>query len=1275
MNQTLRRPIADELSHDRAAVGRERNALAMLIALVAALFIGACSVPQRAHAAQTIEFANGGRAELADDGTITGTCQLTGGYIIPGDGYYGTVVLPDGTRLPAGCYETLVNVPNHGFYLGPCDGVYRFKATRRDNGYFIYVYSQDAAAPAPGALIPKPPAGYTYQHAYAEGWNPEIVTDVSFAKVSADAEFVTMNATYSVAGATYDIFEAETGAKVGSIVTGDDGQTSCKLVLGKRYYAVETSAPAGYVLNDARIEFTASADGGAVELADEPMRVDVEIRKTDSATGGPAQAGATLEGAVFKLVDARGKAQEATTDANGRARFSPIPLGAFSIVETRAPVGYKLDPTVHEYYVGPDAPHDGGTVSFVAESDFPDDVIAFDIELAKFKEDPNADESGLRWPAEGVQFQIISNTTGAALTTLTTDAYGFARTPEGAWYGAGARPSGVNGALPYDSKGYLVREVASTVPEGYERMDDFTIEADEQVDGVRLKYIIENKTPAARLQIVKTDALSGQTVPLAGFSFRLLDAAGKPVQQEAWYPNHVKLDTFKTDDTGGVTLPEQLVPGTYFIEEVAARPPYLLNGNPMKVTLGQEGGAVAIVRFADEQATGRAQLNKHDTETGDALAGASFDVVAQELIASPDGTIQAVAGEVVASVETGADGIAKVDGLALGDGSATYAFVETKAPDGYALDATPHVFEVTYEDSNTPVVETHVEVANAPTEIVVSKTDAGSGNPLEGVSFSVQPVASDSNGDGDEGGSEGELGPEPEPEPEPKRTFDLWKFLFGGGDDKTTGSITASTNAEGLATWKRLVPGDYVLLETETLPGYVRDNTVRRFSIDESGAVVGGDEGGRFELANDYTKVEISKRAIASEEELPGAQLALFDSADTLIERWISSGEPHLIERLEPGMYVLREERAPANYDAASEVEFVVEETGEIQRVIMYDTPIEIMGQIDKRQEIATPVAENTVANGDGSNRAEARPSNSGEFNYTLDWRNTSNTWVDEFTVTDTLPCVENGFAILDGLTTPVVEGDYDGFFNVWYITTLSDGSTTGDESTSATLSDGHNNPWLQDPAAFYELGEDGRALPFEGWKLWRADVPTDRSVELSVDELGLEADERVTGLRFEYGRVEEGFSTRPGGWDRNDLKDLHDDIDVMAVGAKSDNSKVVGSIKETEEEETGGALYTPAVLHMRATDEYRAEVPLHNYAQVDLFRNGGGEGLEDHDSDEVEQVAGDASKPIPVRPGGSMPQTGDWTRITFSLLTTAGVTTIAAGLSGRRRRRKLTNI
>lgn len=1253
------------------------------------------------------EVAHGDEAPASEERElITGTCTVSappsGTQVVIGQ----TITMPDGKTLPAFCYERdWLQKPDHNRYVWPAAGTYPFTATKNDNGtYFVLVHSQDAP-PFNGVNVP----GYPRQQVYTPEWPVDV--RVNFSKTSADASFTQGNQEYAYAGAVYDIFEESTGNKAATITTDETGRANCTLKANTRYYAVETKAPAGFTLNPERVPFTTGKDTMDVTLADTPGRVTLRIVKRDSSTGGAAQAGASLAGAEYKAVDARGIAHTGTTDEAGTLTFDNLPLGRIVVTETKAPTGYKLDTTPHEYYVRADELNVGGVVTLEPEQDFSEHVIAFDLEIAKFKNDPNDEGSGVRWPAKGVQFEIVSNTTDRVLTTLTTDEYGFAQTPAGAWYGNGTRPSGVSGSLPYDKKGYTVREIASTVPDGYERMDDFTIEPNQMADGVRLKYIIENATAGTRLQIVKKDASSNQTVPLPGFTFRLLDNDKNPITQEAWYPNHVELTEFTTDDSGCVTLPEKLVPGTYYIEERAVQPPYLLNGTLQKVEIDGKHGPVAVVSFSNTQATGQAHLVKMCTGDGSALADAEFDVVAQEQITSPDGSIQAVAGEVVDHVVTDTNGKATTRKLPLGTGTAPYAFVETKAPDGHALDTTPHPFALSYADQDTEVVATEVTVSDAPTKLHVNKRVTGRDEALEGAAFAVWnqedeiPLAQDDeithafalrmDSDdhevsltlpGDDAHvplawqednqayvATGITGPTTvtvdgkdvgDVRIENKTYAQLQKgaveklpILLRGSKKPTS----HTTDATGAFEVDHLDAGTWKLVETNAPDGYVPDGTVHSFTV-TAGGLIEGTATHSLTVYNDYTKVDISKRDISNEAELPGAHLILTDSEGTTRDEWVSDGTPHRIEMLKPGTYTLTERMTPHAHDPAHAITFTVYETGEVQQVVMYDEPIEIEGGIDKRQEIADPVAAMTEANGDGGNRADVSVSDDGTFSYSIDMRSTSSTWTDEFTVTDEIAGAEAGLAVLDHVDTPQGSQDYDGLLNVWYRTNLTPADYSDPSGANATLNDGHDNPWLHDASTQTTLGDDGRAVSYTGWKLWQEGISTAERTRLNVSDLHLKEGETIVAVRFEYGRVEAGFTTRPGVWDREDLKDEHDDVDDIAAThagrtfmdqntrsvTRSDGSVIEMTQRELDLHADGAGYlidpdgdgvpefipfeqvaapagnshaFAPAILTLHVTDAYHAGTTLENGARVDLYRNGGGDHLEDHDADGVVQT------------------------------------------------------
>ncbi|MFR7737893.1 MAG: collagen binding domain-containing protein, partial [Eggerthella lenta] len=312
--------------------------------------------------------------------------------------------------------------------------------------------------------------------------------------------------------------------------------------------------------------------------------------------------------------------------------------------------------------------------------------------------------------------------------------------PARPWFGSGKRNAGISGAVPYDAAGYTIREVDSTVPAGFDHVDDWTISADDLVDGTTKYYSVIDKTLNSRIQIVKTDAETGNTVPLSGFKFQVLDSNGETMSFADPYDVNGTVDTFTTDGSGQVTIPQRLKSGKYSIKEISAAAPYTVNGDAVCFEVPKDykkASPVTVIKVADEQAKGKATITKTCSHDGEALQGAEYDVVAQQDIVSPDGTVRAKAGDVVDHVKTGDDGKATTKELYLGAGSATYAFVETKAPSGHVLDETPTPFTISYKDGATAEVKAISDQSDPATRIDVTKTVKGGDTPLPGAKFQV----------------------------------------------------------------------------------------------------------------------------------------------------------------------------------------------------------------------------------------------------------------------------------------------------------------------------------------------------------------------------------------------------------------------------------------------------------------------------------------------------------------------------------------------------------
>ena len=380
------------------------------------------------------------------------------------------------------------------------------------------------------------------------------------------------------------------------------------------------------------------------------------------------------------------------------------------------------------------------------------------------------------------------------------------------------------------------------------------------------------------------------------------------------------------------------------------------------------------------------------------------------------------------------------------------------------------------------------------------------------------------------------------------------KFTVNGKDYP----VQTKIDTNGKISFSHIVPGSYGIGEVdvpilgddlpESVESYLINTNVCYFDVDETTGRINGVNDFDTSFDDDYTVVTLSKVEVTGGTEIPGAKLEIQRPDGSVVDSWTSTDSPHVIERLAPGKYSMVEMMTPNRYDQATRIEFEVKDTGEVQHVEMVDKPIEINVQLDKRQEIAQPVVEATSPNGDGKNKADAQKNDSGHYKYSLDYRSTSNTWTDEFTVYDPLDCVNAGLARLDSIMTAQGFKDFDGKLNVWYQTNKTPADYADDkDKANATIDDGHSNPWIAgdtrgDDSKKNDPDGDGRTLDYTGWKLWAKDVSTTSVSNLSVSDLNLTDGEYVTAFRFEYGRVEEGFTTRTSAWDREDLKDQHDD-------------------------------------------------------------------------------------------------------------------------------------
>ncbi len=146
--------------------------------------------------------------------------------------------------------------------------------------------------------------------------------------------------------------------------------------------------------------------------------------------------------------------------------------------------------------------------------------------------------------------------------------------------------------------------------------------------------------------------------------------------------------------------------------------------------------------------------------------------------------------------------------------------------------------------------------------------------------------------------------------------------------------------ADGTLTVSNLPMGRYHLKELTTVEGAVLDETEHEVVFEQKDTVT-KEYIVEKDIENKTTAIEISKTDITGEKELVGAKLTITDENNEIIDSWVSTEKSHKIEGLKVGKeYTLIEEIAPDSFVKATSIKFTVENTADIQKVVMIDKQV-----------------------------------------------------------------------------------------------------------------------------------------------------------------------------------------------------------------------------------------------------------------------------------------------------------------------------------------------
>ena len=495
-------------------------------------------------------------------------------------------------------------------------------------------------------------------------------------------------------------------------VTDKNGVAEFKDVLiGSGYTLEEVGAPERYVVPDkqtAAIEWN-KVTGKAFDNV--LKKFSVTVTKSDSEKGLP-QGDASLAGAKYGIYKGNQLIDTYTTDANGQFTTKYYICGDdWSLKEISPSEGYLLN--TESQHIGAEAKLYTVEYNLAKPLDSLENVIKGKIAVIKHCDDGS---TKIETPEKGAEFEVYLAASGSYENAeeterdiLVCDENGFAETKD----------------LPYGE--YTVKQTKGW--EGKELLAPFNVFVKE--NGETYRFLINNATFEALIEIVKKDAETGKIIPAAGIGFKVRNTdTGEYIVQHINYPTPVDIDTYYTDVTGKLMMPEKLPYGNYEIIEQCTAYGYVLDSAPIAFKVDGSKTVVTVEKHNMPQ-KGIVNISKSGEVFSSAvesdgvysfvfadkgLAGAVYEITAAEDIITPDGTLRYAKGAIVDTVTTDENGSAASKPLYLGK----YTVRETKAPYGMVLNDEAKSVELTYAGETVKLTETSAEFYNERQKAEVS---------------------------------------------------------------------------------------------------------------------------------------------------------------------------------------------------------------------------------------------------------------------------------------------------------------------------------------------------------------------------------------------------------------------------------------------------------------------------------------------------------------------------------------------------------------------------
>ena len=548
-------------------------------------------------------------------------------------------------------------------------------------------------------------------------------------------------------GAVYGLFKGET--LLDTYTTANGGKfTTKEYPCGPDYSIREISPSEGYLLDETvypvgaepgnftlennSIPMTATEDVilGSIAITkhtDQPAIPDLKEPAPQSDApaeeSNPAESVPVEDVPVEEPAESNSVEEAPTSSSSGISESTPVPEDAdasSSQPEESAesgPTAESAEEPSPESSPAPESePQPAPSVSSVPEIIPAAASLASNASILPLSTTASHDEVQIEQPEEGAEFQIYLASAGSYENAkeserdlLITDSHGFAKSK----------------SMPYGL--YVVHQTKGAA--GQKFVPDFSVFISEH--GKTYYFILNNPTFTSLIRFEKKDLESGKIIPLAGTAVKIKNAdTGEWVVQHLNYPSPIDIDTFVTDSTGTLMLPQPLPFGNYELFEQQSPWGYVFDGEPVPFVVDGTQDVVTVEKYNIPQkgtitVSKEGEVFSHVAESGgmyqpqyevQGQPGAVYDITALEDIVTPDGTVHLKAGELVTTLTTGSDGIATSEPLYLG----RYQILERTAPDGMVVDPEPKEVTLSYAGQEVEITSASVGFVNERQKVEIS---------------------------------------------------------------------------------------------------------------------------------------------------------------------------------------------------------------------------------------------------------------------------------------------------------------------------------------------------------------------------------------------------------------------------------------------------------------------------------------------------------------------------------------------------------------------------